>query len=139
MGKEKKDLDEMLIYLKLMDKLNWLLLRMYNVSILSNNAIEELREYFFIFSNTFLQITGYASKNSKSGGTGKKSYSLCKNNGILALESVKKVFDFHPLLEKLLSENYEVIEKLILCRNKVQHKVHSLIHIVFQGIFQSFQ
>jgi len=115
-----KDLDNLLVYLRLLEKLNHEIFRMHGVRTLENEAFSKYRNSTDEFSNDFFKITGfiYDKKNDMM--------MICKKNGILSLNELKPIYDLCVDLDEVLCSNRKTIDILRLFRNKVQHAPHKI-------------
>jgi hypothetical protein len=120
-----KAIDDLLVYLKLVEKTNQKLLLMYGVGALENNAFSKYYYNADEFSDSFFRVTGFEFDRTKN------RIVTTHKNGILSVRDIRVMYSIKYLLEDLLNKRYDLIDTLKKYRNKAQHNPHQ---IGFQSI-----
>ncbi len=113
-------LDDLLVYLKLVEKMNRLLFLMYGIRTLENDAFSKYYYTTDELSDAFFRITGYEHDKST------QKLIVMQDNGLLSVKIIKNIYDITYDLSTLLEKYYELIRALKLYRNKAQHSPHKL-------------
>jgi hypothetical protein len=120
-----KAINDLLVYLRLVEKTNQKLLQMYGVGALENDAFSKYYYNADEFSDSFFRVTGFEFDRQKN------KIITTHINGILSITDIRMIYSIKHLFEDILNKNYELIETLKKYRNKAQHNPHQ---IGFQSI-----
>lgn len=124
---DSNDVNNLIVYFKLVEKLNNKLFLLHGVKTFQLDAFSK---YYYLvdeYSDTFFRISGI-------GYNADKKILVSKNDGILSLSSLTNIIDLKKIITNMLKKNYSLIEKLRVYRNKAHHRPHTIdFHTIGTG------
>lgn len=115
-----KDVNDFLVYLLLLEKINKKLLKMYDIHTFENDAFTKYQYAVDEFSDPFFRLTGYEFKRSIN------KIISSKKNGLVSLASINELFQIEDSFQLLLLNHYDAIDNLRVFRNKSHHVPHKV-------------